>query len=206
MLVPVSTKSRSVKLLTADFESAWTDKGSVPLSAKLVSRYESARTDVSKPRISPSAIRRILGASPSQAPAQRPTRRYWRDAIIGFAAKATELVLKDETNWTKLGYHWFSTEPRYRRGDQVLLLSTLTKRNTARLVEIVDTTRTATATPDGRHFVAYRHLPRGKVRVIGKRFWDQLKQAGIRPSTRTRFGTHAIAPTKWLALRSALGV
>jgi HKD family nuclease len=110
LLVRLPNDATRVRRLVSDFDRLW-GRGSVLLSAELIKRYERVRPRRPRPAPSRRSLALVLespGATafkPDNAdPAQ--TRHYWRDCIGGFAARRTEAVVSDETDWDEKEYWW----------------------------------------------------------------------------------------------------
>lgn len=116
--------------------------------------------------------------SGAKASAQDQPERFWRDCVTGDAAKRTQQVISDTTNWDDKGYSWYAVGGAhpYGNGDRILLFDFYDEH--VRLVKVRSVAHTKVATPDGRHFVAYRPLVNAD-RRFSKGLWAALKGEGI---------------------------
>jgi len=209
VLVRLIHSDPALRSLSDGFQAAWSTRNSVALSSSLITRYENSRPSQPRPTLYPSSLRAILGAGGeplSDADEGSRPPAYWRDHVDGFVASKTEDVIDDETDWDDRGYEWYSGSSRYRAGDRILLLDRSRKTYWARLVEVVDVTRTSVATPDGRYFAAYRPVRRaGKKRIL-KKFWRYLEAAGLKVSRSRRYTSHRLSEERWKAIRKQLKI
>ena len=191
LIARLSGTAPAVRRLAAEFDRLWSTE-TVPLSVSRIEQYARVRVQRPRPRMSARALARVLRGEPSDATrsgdvcSERP-RRYWRDSISGFAAQRTEDVLSEETDWDRKRYLWYSSQYNgFQTGDHILLLDQPGR--WAEVVVVKETTRTATQTPDGRHFVAYVRARRWRRRRLRKGLWRDLAAVGLAmtPEARTR--------------------
>ena len=129
-------------------------------------------------------------ASPGAAP------RYWRDHISGFARPRTEAVVSEETDWDRRGYGWYSSHSNvFERGDHILLFDQAN--GWAELVVVKDTTRTATPTPDGRHFVAHQRVRGWHRRRLNRNLWKRFTDFGLALSSAARTKCRRLTEGQW---------
>jgi len=208
VLLRIQKDDPAYKLLMSQFESEW-ERNSVTLTEKRIARYESRRPKSPAPGINLSSIKDILGTDdekPEDNRIKKNSQCYYRDSITGFVSARTETVIEKETDWDKRGLLWYNRGERYNRGDRILLLDRTGRTPWARVVEVIDFTRTSTSTPDGRWFTAYRRLRRSKKRRINKAFWKDLAAGGVKPSTPRRYGFQEIKAARWDAIRKSLNL
>jgi hypothetical protein len=67
----------------------------------------------------------------------------------------------------------------------------------AELVVVKDTTRTATATPNGRHFVAYQRLRVRPRRHLNQSLWRRLADLGVIISPAARRKRRRLTEGQW---------
>lgn len=210
LLVGLRSHDPALKSLTDGFQAAWSRRTSAELTKELIRRYEAARPKGVRTALSGSAIRSIVGAGAADARhhdgiGRTPT--YWRDTIDDFVGKKTEKIIEQETDWDRRGYDWMSVgRRRHAIGDRILLLDRRRKINWARVVEVVDVTRTSTATPDGRYFTAYRALRRSGKRRIGETFWRHLASAGVTVKRSRRWISQHLTADRWNTVRASLNI
>jgi phosphatidylserine/phosphatidylglycerophosphate/cardiolipin synthase-like enzyme len=192
VLVSFPAGTRKAKATAAAFNRAWSD--AVELTQSRIVRYDKLRVPpdphaVSKldlrSIIGPSAKHTVASAPPTKAPGRTSSSRmpkHWVDGIDGFAAKQTALVIADETSWDRKGWWWRTCRPDgYVRGDEVLLLDRSSTTRWASITRVADVVpRTATPTPDGRSFVAYKPVARLPRRKLTTGFLRDLRKAGVR--------------------------
>ncbi len=177
--------SLAVKKMGQAFEDDWEHRA-VPLAAEQLVEYEKARPEAPlRESYSKGQLARILGAPPSHRQATQATKDdqhkdFWRDCVTGVVKKRTEGIISETTNWDDKSYWWFSPggPHPYRIGARIFLFDFHDRR--VRPVEVRDVARTKVATPDGRHFVAYRPLF-GLTRRFSKKLWAALESEGIDP-------------------------
>ena len=87
--------------------------------------------------------------------------------------------MAEETNWDQKGYDWYATgrPVPYRIGDGIVVFDDA--RGWAMIVQVDDSVTTATRTPDGRHFVAFRPVPRMSRRRLTPSLYATLKASGM---------------------------
>jgi HKD family nuclease len=182
LLVRLPVSQPSVRRLSSDFNWLW-NTGAVPLSLDRIRRYERARPRRPRPAMSQQSIALILGSDSSNGtsgdgdpPDVSP--RHWRDCIGGFVRGRTEAVVREETDWDERGYLWYSAvDAVFERGHNILLFDRTI--GWAEVVQVRDTTRTATPTPDGRHFVAYERVPGWHRRHLNRNLWKRFADVGL---------------------------
>jgi HKD family nuclease len=182
LIVRLPKGSLPVKKLSQAFEDDWEHRA-VPLTAEQLVEYEKARPEAPKREsYTKGQLAKILGAPPShrQATEAHQDKDFWRECITGVVKKRTERVISETTNWDDKGYWWFSPggPHPFKIGDRIFLFDFPDRR--IRLVEVKDVAHTKVATPDGRHFVAYRPLFR-LTRRFSRKLWAALEGEGIHP-------------------------
>jgi HKD family nuclease len=202
-LVSAPAETSKANVIKEVFRSAW-DEG-VALDKSLINEYAAVRPKRQE-SVAASALKSILGAAAKYAMASAPSvndtttdrsTRKWIDGVAGQVAAETLAVLHDETNWDGK-WDSRSCNDGYRAGDEVVLLDRTSKPGWAALTHITATTRTATKTPDGRHFVAYRFIPRSGRRKMTPAFMARLRSVGV---TRTDGGRAVISKAAWVQVR-----
>ncbi len=200
LLVRFPNPQAPIQRLVSNFDRLWAT-GTVQLSPALIQRYERARPRRPRPTLSGRALALILGsassndvkggdASPDAAP------RYWRDHISGFARARTEAVVSEETDWDQRGYLWYSSRSDvFERGDHILLFDQAN--GWADPVVVKDTTRTATPTPDGRHFVAYQRVRGWHRRRLNRKLWKRFADFGLAISPAARTNRRRFTQGQW---------
>ncbi len=179
LLLSLPKNSPSFIELKGAFEKEWKHRA-VPLSDDQIKRYIRTRfKSIKSSAYTKSQLKSILGTEPIHKKASSEPIRFWRDCITGFAAKRTEQIISETTNWDDKNYHWFSTGGNhpYQIQDCIFLFDQTN--NHIRLVEVKDMTRTPIPTPDGRRFVAYKPL-RKYDRRLSQNLWALLVQDGIK--------------------------
>jgi HKD family nuclease len=200
LLVRLADTDPQTRRLVSEFDRIW-KTGAVPLSAERIKRYEKTRPRQPQPKLSRRSLTQVLGSaslnggssgnvSPSSAPG------YWRDRISGFAPAKTEAVVGEETDWEQKGYWWYSSHaPVFKRGDRILLFDQTI--GWAQVVVVKDTTRTATPTPDGRHFVAYQGIRGWRRRRLNRALWKRLADVGLPLSSEARDRRRKFSEGQW---------
>jgi len=200
LLVRLPNTDPRVRRLVSQFDRLW-DSGTVPLSPERIKRYERVRPGRPRTTLSGRSLALVIGsassngarsgdASPSVAP------RYWRDGISGFARPRTEAVVAEETDWDQRGYWWYSSHSDvFERGDRILLFDE--SDGWAEVVVVKDTTRTATPTPDGRHFVAYQRVRGWRRRRLNRTLWKRLADVGLAISAAARTDRRKLTEGQW---------
>ncbi|HEV8573256.1 MAG TPA: hypothetical protein VGR43_00970 [Dehalococcoidia bacterium] len=118
------------------------------------------------------------------------------DYISGFAARRTEAVVSEETNWNEKGYLWYSSlSDVFELGDHILLFNRPT--GWAELVVVKDTTRTATRTQDDRHFVAYQRVRGRPRRRLNRSLWQRFTEFGVVLSPAARRRRRRLTEGQW---------
>lgn len=174
----------STKELKKIFEKEWKHR-SITLSATQIKRYEKARSKSPNFKsFNRSDIKKILGTEPTHtqaSPSSPDATDFWRDCITGYLKKRTDQIISESTNWDKRNYYWYSAggKHNYRIKDRIFLFDT--NDNKLRLVEVADIARTKIKTPDGRNFIAYKHV-RGYEKKLTKKLWLSLENEGIKSS------------------------
>ena len=180
--------SVTAKRLAQAFEDDWEHRA-VPLVAEQIVGYENARPEAPKREsYTKGQLAEILGARPAHRQATQDDQNtdFWRDGITGLVRKRTRQIVSQSTNWDDRDYCWFSLggPHTYKMRDRIFLFDFPDR--CVRLVEVRDIARTKVATPDGRHFVAYRPIFRQR-RRFSKKLWAALQGEGIDPkNARTR--------------------
>jgi HKD family nuclease len=181
------------------FERAW--EAAVPLRARHIERYEESRGEtpvMSTPSI---PVREILGSS--EFLVEPVERTYFRTSIEGYVAKDTNSILMETTDWGRRGYEYFNAPAeRYNKRDRVILFDFTIKQ--VFLVEVIDFTRTPIATPDGRHFVAYRKLRGTRARRMVPTLWSALREAGLLASKTAAISDRKLSVKQWDEFRNLL--
>ncbi|HWP56391.1 MAG TPA: phospholipase D-like domain-containing protein [Candidatus Acidoferrales bacterium] len=199
ILVQLPSTTSLARRVVSDFDRLW-NSGTVRLTADLIKRYEKVRPRRPRPTPLKRSLARVLGPSPGDAGSpdnrREQSRRYWRDYTSGFAAKRTEAVVSDETNWNQKGYFWYSSHSDvFKQGDHILLFDEPT--GWAELVVVKDTTRTATPTPDGRHFVACQRLRARARRRLNRGLWKRFRDFGLAISPAERQRRRQLTEGQW---------
>ena len=183
--------STKAKEASAVFDRAWRD--GVALTSDRIKRYAAKRIRPKTPPMTGPTLLAILGKDAKHKTSDdlpTPTSKrpqYWVHGIAGSVGKTTEAVVADETNWDTNGWAWMSTHSSaYARGDRLLVLDRSSKPAWAFLASVVDTTRTATATADGRDFMAYVHLPNTHRRKLTSKLTRPLRAAGVKATDGSR--------------------
>ena len=179
LLLSLPQISPSFNELKSTFEKEW-EYNAVPLSDDQIKRYFQTRSkDTKSNAYTKGQLKSILGIEPIHKKASPEPMHFWRDCITGFAAKRTERIISELTNWDAKSYRWFSTggSHPYQIQDRIFLFDNTD--NHIRLVEVKDTTRTAIPTSDGRRFVAYKPV-RNYDRRLSQKLWSLLAQDGIK--------------------------
>jgi HKD family nuclease len=199
--------SAPMRRLSEAFEEAW-ERQAVPLNEEIIGRYE--RSGYAKPQRAAKKsmpLRSILGTRTTSCRAneeqQQSTPSFWRDHIHGYVSKQTEAVIASTTDWDQRGYYWYSSGAHpFKRKDRILIFDFTDDR--VKMVEVVDSTRTAVRTPDGVHFVAFRIVRGEKSRRLTPARWKGLKEAlGVtrRSDLRTR---RKLSLDRWSMAREVL--
>jgi hypothetical protein len=105
--------------------------------------------------------------------------------VTGYLKKRTDQILTETTNWDKRNYSWFGAGGRhnYHIKDRIFLFDM--NDNKLRLVEVTDIAHTKISTPDGRNFIAYKHV-RGYGKKLTRNLWQLLEEEGIKNSSVNR--------------------
>jgi hypothetical protein len=162
------------------FDDNWEHRA-VQFGDDQVALYEKRRPRVPRrENYSNAQLKEILGTCllPKPPSGNGPERRSWRDCTTGVADRQTQRIISATTDWDDKNYWWYSTggvHP-YRIDDHILLFDFYDQR--VRLVKVKAIAHTEATTPDGRHFVAYRPLPRAQWH-FSKELWSVLKGEGI---------------------------
>lgn len=180
-----SVKSTSpLQELKKIFEKEWKHRA-IALSDTQIRRYEKARSKTPDFKsFNRSEIKKILGTEPTHikaSPSSPDATDFWRDCVTGYTKKRTDQILSETTNWDKRNYFWYSAggKHNYRIKDRIFLFDMNDKK--LRLVEVVDIAHTKISTPDGRDFIAYKHI-RGYDKKLTDKFWSSLEKEGIKKS------------------------
>jgi HKD family nuclease len=183
VMTGLPTGSLSVRKITQAFENDWQHQA-VELTADQIIEYEKARPK--SPRwenFTGGQLAKILGATPShqQANHDNEDKSYWRDCVDSYVKKRTMQVVSENTNWDDQDWGYFGPGRfhRYKIGDRIFLFDFTDRR--LELVEVRDIAHTKVATPDGRHFVAYKPLSK-TTRRFSKKLWASLENEGITPT------------------------
>jgi HKD family nuclease len=178
VVLTLDRKSSQFKAIHDPFEKHWRSKAK-PLNAEIIASYETWRkSNGGTPRTASVPLRKILGSSPAYKPETIRERRFWCTPMDGTLSDETEAVLHETTDWDRRGLFYMSTwSPTYRSGDRVVIFDL--GRSIVSVAEIVATTQTPQATPDGKHFAAYRRLQRIPQRRLIPKRWKSLKEAGL---------------------------
>lgn len=212
VLISVPASASRAKTTEGVFDRAW--EQSVPLAKGHIDRYDASRSPPDATAISKADLKRIIGPKAEHTKAAGPVvnsasggpkaKKHWVDGIHGFVADETNLVIADETNWDKNQWEWRTCPPAgYGLGDDVLLLDRSTRPTRwASLTRVVAVTRTARATPDGRHFVAYKFMANAGRRKITRELLRNLKTAGVR---RTDGARAPVSEQAWRNVRQLFG-
>ena len=180
LIARLAAASPPAKKIARAFEADWEHRA-VPLAIQQVVAYEKAREKSQVPESNTKGqLAQILGAPSShrQATVNAKDTTFWRDCITGVVKQRTERVISETTNWDDRHYGWFSPggPHPYKIGDRIFHFDFHEKR--VRLIEVRDIARSKVATPDGRHFVAYKPLFRSSCR-FSRRLWTALRDEGI---------------------------
>ncbi len=199
LLVRLPNPQPPVPRLVSNFDRLW-DTGTVQLSPGLIQRYERARPRRPRKTLSGRSLALILGSTPSNdvngGDAPPDASRHWRDHINGFARARTVAVVNEETDWDQKGYLWYSSHSDvFERGDHILLFDQAD--GWAEPVVVRDTTRTATPTPDGRHFVAYQRVRGWHRRRLNRNLWKRFADLGLVISLATRTSRRRLTEGQW---------
>jgi hypothetical protein len=161
----------------------WND--GVELTADRLRRYGKLGRRTPPKELAPGTLKKILGKTAKHSSAAGEAAigsvaRFWVDGTKGFVSSETEAVVGEETNWDRFGYGWYATRTAtIRKGDRLLLLDRTSKPGWATLFNVVGSTRTVTATPDGWYFAAHKQVPRRSRRKMTKQFLAKLAKAGV---------------------------
>lgn len=202
-----AANSAPMRRLSATFDEDWESRA-VPLDEEIIGRYE--RSGYAKPQREAKKsvpLRSILGAGTTSRRAKEEPRQsppsFWRDHIDGYVSKQTEAVIASTTDWDERGYFWYSSGAhRFRRKDRILIFDFTDDK--VKVVEVVDSTRTAVRTPDGVHFVAFRPVRGEKARRLTPAKWKGLKEAlGFTRKSEGRI-RRKLSPERWSLVREVL--
>ncbi|HLM72655.1 MAG TPA: phospholipase D-like domain-containing protein, partial [Polyangiaceae bacterium] len=179
------------------FERAW--KAATPLRAPHIERYEELRGEtlaMSTPNI---PVREILGRS--ELLVEPIERAYFRASLEGYVAKDTNSILMETTDWGKRGYEYFNAAAeRYNKRDRIIFFDFTVDQ--IFIVEVIDLTRTPIATPDGRHFVAYRKLRGTKARRMVPTLWSAFRESGLLTSKAAARSDRKLSLKQWDEFRN----
>jgi HKD family nuclease len=166
--------------LRRPFEQQW-NNGSVRLSAEIFEEYgrrwKVAQAAQKRSMISLEGLLRLKAKKLDAKPKGREVQRtYWRDWVNTPLGKSSELIVDRATNWENRGWTYSALgRNKYNVGDRILLFDL--GDGTIQAVEVKG--RTEISTPDGRHFVAYRSVPRTEIRNLTKSRWKTLKGLAV---------------------------
>jgi len=200
LLVRLPNTEPRVRQLVSHFDRLWTT-GTVPLSPERIKRYERARPRRPHPTLSGRSLALVLSSASSNGARSGDASSgvapcYWRDGISGFARPRTEAVVGEETDWDQREYWWYSSHSDvFERGDRILLFDEAD--GWAEVVVVKDTTRTATPTPDGRHFVAYQRVRGWRQRRLSRTLWKRLADVGLAISAAARTRRRKLTEGQW---------
>lgn len=181
VIISSAKNTPSVKELKKIFEKEWKHRA-ISLSTEQIKKYQKARSKSADFKsFSRSEIKKILGTALTHqkaTPSLTDETKFWRDCITGYVKKRTEQIISETTNWDARNYSWYSTggKHHYRIKDRIFLFDKAESR--LRLVEVTDIARIKISTPDGRSFVAFKHI-RGYGKKFSKTIWEALKKEGI---------------------------
>lgn len=178
VVLTLKQSSSQFKCIHDIFDRNWQGK-SKPLNIDVLRRYESWRTKHGGGQKAPRVpLSQIIGAIPPEQPSTAVDRRYWLSSLNGELSDETEAVLQETTDWDRRGLAYMSTwRPTYHEGDRVVLFDLWN--NVLSVVEVVAMTQTPQATPDGKHFAAYRMIRNAPKRRLVKKRWQSLRAAGL---------------------------
>ncbi len=200
LLVRLLDTDPRVRRLVSQLDRLW-DTGTVPLSLERIKRYEQARPRRPRTKLSRRSLAIVLGSASSKGARSGDARpsvatRYWRDGISGFARPRTQAILDEETDWYQRGYWWYSCHSDvFERGDRILLFDE--SEGWAEVVVVKDTTRTATPTPDGRHFVAYQRVRGWHRRRLNRTLSKRLANVGLAITAPARTNRRKLTEGQW---------
>jgi len=199
--------SAPMRRLLGAFDVAWDDRA-VPLGDEIIDRYVRLHYEKQQRRPKPSVpLRKILGVRTTSRAAEvgRPEESvsFWRDVVDGYVNKLTEAVIASTTDWDERGYSWYAAgSHHFKRKDRILMFD-LT-RDTAQMVQVADSTRTAVRTPDGVHFVAFRPVRGEQARRLTDGRWKKLKRALGITRKGEAYTRRKLSEKRWTLAREAL--
>jgi hypothetical protein len=205
-VITLRRASSAFKLVLKQFNEEW--RQAVPLTKERIERYSQAR-----PKMLPQPsipLKEILGKvrKREQQPGEdRETYepQFWRAYITGYASDETEKVIAERTNWGDNGYFWYgSGEARHNRRDVIAMFDFID--GWVRLVRVVDTTHTPTATPDGRQFTAYKIIAKSHRRRLDKSLLAKLVSEGVLAKQSDAKRSKKLTPKTFAALSELLGL
>lgn len=203
-LFSMHTKTASAQRIAQVFEEEWSSDRSVPLTQARVEAYAKLRGS-RKASHAPSKqdLRTILGVNPRHESADDTSSpiALWRTWIEGGVKKSTESWVSQETDWDRREWDWFtmSASPRFGKADRLVIFDFHNK--VICLASVRNVARRAGPCTDGRHFVAYKELPRSH-RRFGESLWDRLREIGITKTAAKR--SRKLTESQWLALKSLI--
>lgn len=203
-LFSMDAKTPSARRIAQVFEDEWSSHHSVPLTQARIEAYAKQRGS-QKPShvLSKQDLRTILGASPRHESADEPSTpiALWQTWIEGGVKESTESWVFQETDWDRRGWDWFAIPvcPRFGTADRLVIFDFHNK--SICLASVRSVARRAGPCTDGRHFVAYKELPRSH-RRFSETLWDRLREIGI---TKTAARRHRkLKESQWIALKSLI--
>lgn len=200
LLVRLPQTTPQVRRLVSEFDHLWSTR-TVPLSPGRIKQYARIRSRRPRPTVSRRSLARVFGPAASggveQGAVSSPAvPRYWRDWISGFVAPRTEAIVNEETNWDRKQYLWYASQyDGFRAGDRILVFDRST--GWAEVGVVKATTRTATPTRDGRHFVAYMRARGWHRRRLGSGLWKALAAVGLVLSADARARRRRLTEGQW---------
>jgi HKD family nuclease len=200
LLARLPQAAPQVRQLVAEFDHLWSSR-TVPLSLGRIKHYASIRRRRPRAILPQRSLASIFGPASSDGvdngdASSEAVPRYWRDWISGFAAARTEAIVTEETDWDRNRYWWYASQyDGFKTGDRMLLFDRAT--GWAEIAAVRATTRTATPTPDGRHFVAYVRARGWHRRRMGSGLWKALASVGLVTSADARTRRRRLTEGQW---------
>lgn len=180
VLLRLPVNSAEGRRLIRLFDAEWDNRQAKPIGWSFIRLYERNRRPARRPprRRSVASLLGEIRTNERALSSEVDEPTYWRTSISGYAARVTEDVIAQETDWQQKGYFWFSSWGKIldaREGDRLLIFDLTRGLEAMFAAELVDKLpRTSRPTPDGRSFLAVHPLKRLPERRLTPRRWSML--------------------------------
>jgi HKD family nuclease len=209
-LVHRGRASTEARMLNAYFEDEWAE--SVAVTVRDIQQYESSRVVQPKKSRLTRSISSILNLNGRESnnrltqAANARGRRFWIDGFRGELSERTMREIRDETDWDRKGYFYYSLgRHSMRRDDRLLMFNFTETPGTVTFARMVEETTLPRSTPDGRSFVAYVPLRGTRSRILSEERLAELRSIGAYVR-RSRIARSRIGQSAWVEACKVFGV